>query len=129
MGRRKLSLSKSAASLHEFGTYEPGLDTGKFAGLFEPVGDGSDPLDLPDYVWTRLNLSWVAFFMISGAANLYVAFFYNPDAQPDVRMETWVDFKLFGLMGLTIIFVILQAIYLARFIQEEEEESTELKED
>ena len=87
-------------------------------------------LDLPDYVWTRLNLSWVAFFLISGAANLYVAFYYNVEAQPDVRMETWVDFKLFGLMGLTIIFVILQAIYLARFIQEEEEdEPGDLKED
>jgi intracellular septation protein len=79
-------------------------------------------LDLPDYVWTRLNLSWVAFFLISGAANLYVAFYYDLEAQPDVRMETWVDFKLFGLMGLTIIFVILQAFYLARFIQEEEED-------
>jgi intracellular septation protein len=87
-------------------------------------------LDLPDYVWTRLNLSWVVFFMISGAANLYVAFYYDLEAMPEVRMETWVDFKLFGLMGLTIIFVILQAIYLARFIQEEEEdESGDLKED
>ena len=82
-------------------------------------------LDLPDYAWTRLNLSWIAFFLISGGANLYVAFFYNVDAQPDVRMETWVDFKLFGLMGLTIVFVVLQAIYLARFIQEEEEEEAE----
>ena len=79
-------------------------------------------LDLPDYVWTRLNLSWVAFFLISGAANLYVAFYYDLEASPDIRMETWVDFKLFGLMGLTIIFVILQAFYLARFIQEEEED-------
>ena len=82
-------------------------------------------LDLPDYVWTRLNLSWVAFFLVSGAANLYVAFYYDTGAEPDVRMATWVDFKLFGLMGLTIIFVVLQAIYLARYIQEEEEESAE----
>ena len=82
----------------------------------------SGQLDLPDYVWTRLNLSWVAFFLISGVANLYVAFYYDLEAQPAVRMETWVDFKLFGLMGLTIIFVILQAFYLARFIQEEEED-------
>jgi intracellular septation protein len=87
-------------------------------------------LDLPDYVWTRLNLSWVAFFLISGAANLYVAFYYDLEALPEVRMETWVDFKLFGLMGLTIVFVILQAIYLARFIQEvEEEEPGDLKKD
>ena len=87
-------------------------------------------LDLPDYVWTRLNLSWVVFFLISGAANLYVAFYYDLEALPEVRMETWVDFKLFGLMGLTIVFVILQAIYLARFIQEvEEEEPGDLKKD
>ena len=89
-------------------------------------------LDLPDFVWTRLNLSWVAFFIISGAANLYVAFLYDVDAQPEVRMETWVDFKLFGLMGLTIVFVILQAFYLARFInqeEEDEEEAGELKKD
>ena len=89
-------------------------------------------LDLPDFVWTRLNLSWVAFFIISGAANLYVAFLYDVDAQPEVRMETWVDFKLFGLMGLTIVFVILQAFYLARFINQEEEdedEAGELKKD
>ena len=87
-------------------------------------------LDLPDYVWTRLNLSWVAFFLISGAANLYVAFYHDLEALPEVRMETWVDFKLFGLMGLTIVFVILQAIYLARFIQEEEEEEPgDLKKD
>jgi intracellular septation protein len=84
-------------------------------------------LDLPDYVWTRLNLSWVAFFLISGTANLYVAFYYDVEAQPDARMETWVNFKLFGLMGLTIIFVILQAIYLARFIQEEEEDEAREK--
>ncbi|MGB5457983.1 MAG: septation protein A [Gammaproteobacteria bacterium] len=87
-------------------------------------------LDLPDYVWTRLNLSWVAFFLISGAANLYVAFYYDREALPQARMETWVDFKLFGLMGLTIIFVILQAIYLSRFIEEQEEDKTQdLKED
>jgi intracellular septation protein len=76
-------------------------------------------LDLPDYVWTRLNLSWVAFFL------MYVAFEFRPLEEASVRMETWVDFKLFGLMGLTIIFVILQAIYLARFIQEEEEEESD----
>ncbi len=82
-------------------------------------------IELPDYVWTRLNFSWIAFFLISGTANLYVAFYYQPELTPDVRMETWVDFKLFGLMGLTILFVILQAIYLARFMQEDENGSEE----
>ncbi len=68
-----------------------------------------------------LNLSWVTFFFISGSANLYVAFYYNLQAEEAVRMDTWVNFKLFGLMGLTIGFVILQAIYLSRHISEDDD--------
>lgn len=63
-------------------------------------------------VWTRLNLSWVAFFVFAGLVNLYVAFSFST--------EIWVNFKLFGLMGLTFVFVILQAVYLTRHIVEEE---------
>jgi len=80
---------------------------------------------LPKPVWKTLNLSWVAFFFISGAANLYVAFYYNLEAAPETRMDTWVNFKLFGLMGLTIAFVILQSIYLSRHIIEKDEDSTD----
>ena len=79
----------------------------------------SGQISLPEQVWSRLNLSWVGFFFISGAANLYVAFYYNLGAPEQDRMDTWVNFKLFGLMGLTIAFVILQAIYLSRHITEE----------
>jgi intracellular septation protein len=79
---------------------------------------------LPKPVWKTLNLSWVAFFFISGAANLYVAFYYNLEAAPETRMDTWVNFKLFGLMGLTITFVILQSIYLSRHIIDTDEDST-----
>jgi len=80
-------------------------------------------ISLPETVWTTLNLSWVAFFFISGAANLYVAFYYNLGAPDDARMDTWVNFKLFGLMGLTIAFVILQALYLSRHISEDDLEN------
>ena len=76
-------------------------------------------ISLPEKVWSNLNLSWVGFFFISGAANLYVAFYYNLGAPAEERMDTWVNFKLFGLMGLTIAFIILQAIYLSRHITEE----------
>lgn len=79
----------------------------------------SEHIQLPDNVWRTLNLSWVGFFFLSGAANLYVAFYYNLGASEEARMDTWVNFKLFGLMGLTIGFVILQALYLSRHIQEE----------
>ncbi|MDJ0701451.1 MAG: inner membrane-spanning protein YciB [Woeseiaceae bacterium] len=54
--------------------------------------------------WTRLNLMWVGFFLLVGAVNIYVAFNY-PEA-------FWVKFKLFGMLGLTILFVIVQTIWL-----------------
>ena len=70
-------------------------------------------IQLPDPVWVRLNMSWVAFFAAMGFANLYVV--YNFDT------ETWVNFKLFGLLGLTLAFVLLQAVYLARHIKPDEQ--------
>ena len=65
---------------------------------------------LPDAVWTRLNWSWAGFFAFMGAANLYVAYNFSTDA--------WVNFKLFGGMGLMLLFVLLQAVFLARYMEE-----------
>jgi len=66
---------------------------------------------LPDPVWARLNWSWVAFFALMGGANLFVAFSFTTDQ--------WVNFKLFGATGLMLLFVIGQALFLARHVQEE----------
>jgi intracellular septation protein len=63
-------------------------------------------IQLPAKVWTRLNMAWILFFIGSGLANLYVAFNFEE--------ATWVNFKLFGMLGLTIVFVVAQSIYLAR---------------
>ena len=71
-----------------------------------------EQMQLPEAVWTRLNWSWAGFFAFMGVANLYIAFNFPTD--------TWVNFKLFGGMGLMLVFVILQALYLARHIQEKE---------
>ncbi|HKW39447.1 MAG TPA: septation protein A [Burkholderiales bacterium] len=71
-----------------------------------------EQVQLPGGVWTRLNWSWAAFFAFMGAANLYVA--YN------FPTETWVNFKLFGGMGLMLVFVVLQALFLARHIEEKQ---------
>jgi len=78
-------------------------------------------LTLPTDVWKRLNLSWVGFFFVSGLANIYVAFYYAIELDEKTRMDTWVNFKLFGLLGLTFIFVIAQALYLAKYMTPEEE--------
>jgi intracellular septation protein len=68
-------------------------------------------------IWRRVNLAWVLFFVISGAINLYVAYNFSEN--------TWVNFKLFGLMGLTIAFVFGQAIVLARYVRTDEEEAAD----
>ena len=69
----------------------------------------SQELQLPDSVWGRLNLSWIVFFLFMGAANLYVALNYPTDI--------WVNFKLFGGMGLMLLFVVGQALVLARYVE------------
>lgn len=81
----------------------------------------SGQISLPDPVWKKLNLSWVVFFIISGLANLYVAFFYATDLDEKTRMDIWVDFKLFGLMGLTLVFIVGQGFYLAKYLQQDEQ--------
>lgn len=58
--------------------------------------------------WTALNFAWVVFFIVAGALNIYVAYNY-PEA-------TWVKFKLFGLIGLTLAFVVAQSIWLAKHL-------------
>jgi intracellular septation protein len=71
-------------------------------------------------VWSRLNIGWVTFFILMGAINLYVAYQFSTD--------TWVNFKLFGMLGLTIVFVILQSMYLMQYIVPEEPQNTEAPE-
>ena len=67
-------------------------------------------LTLPEAVWRRLNLAWVAFFAGMGALNLYVAFTFSE--------EVWVNFKLFGGMGLMLLFVLGQSVVLARYMED-----------
>jgi intracellular septation protein len=75
----------------------------------------SHAIQVPEAVWKRVNLAWVAFFALSGAVNLYVVYHYDT--------EIWVNFKLFGLMGMTLLFVVAQAFYLARFMDGDETEA------
>lgn len=69
-----------------------------------------EQIRLPDPIWTRLNLAWVVFFLAMGVLNRYVALTYSTD--------TWVNFKLFGSMGLMIAFMVAQGLYLSRHLVE-----------
>lgn len=63
-------------------------------------------IQLPQAVWARLNLAWIAFFLFLGGINLYVAFTY----------DFWVTFKVFGSLGLTLVFVVIQMLFLGRYL-------------
>jgi intracellular septation protein len=69
-------------------------------------------VSLPAGIWARLNIIWITFFITIGLLNLYVAFNYSE--------ETWVNFKLFGMLGITFIFIIAQGFYIARHVKDED---------
>lgn len=70
-----------------------------------------DQLQLPAGVWQRLNFAWVAFFAFMGLANIYVAYSFSTDA--------WVNFKLFGGIGLMLLFTVAQGFYISRHVEPE----------
>jgi len=74
-------------------------------------------VSLPQVIWQRLNYIWISFFVGIGFLNLYVAFNFSE--------ETWVDFKLFGMLGITFVFIILQGFYIARHVTEVDKPSEE----
>lgn len=75
-----------------------------------------EKIKMTDSAWTRLNVSWASFFILAGALNLFVAFsgLFSEDM--------WVNFKVFGLMGLLILFVIGQSIWLGKHIEQDHKE-------
>lgn len=68
-----------------------------------------DKISLPDKVWPRLNMSWAIFFFVLGILNVYVVYHYDTNA--------WVNFKLFGTLGLMLVFIIVQSLYIARYMK------------
>jgi len=76
-------------------------------------------LKLPADVWRKLNLAWGAFFVAMGGLNMYVAFYYDLAADAASRTQTWVNFKVFGLTGLTLVFAVAQFMFIAKHLPEE----------
>ncbi|WP_353189377.1 septation protein A [Pandoraea pnomenusa] len=67
---------------------------------------------LPENLWRAVNFSWALFFLAMGALNLVIAYHFSTD--------TWVDFKLFGGMGLMVVFIVVQSLWLAKYIKQDE---------
>ncbi|MHB0776661.1 septation protein A [Halomonas sp. WWR20] len=99
------------------------------AFLFSPLFGGKTLIQrmmekaftLPTAVWTRLNLAWVIFFVAMGALNIYVFKTFDE--------ATWVNFKLFGMLGLTLVFVLCQSLFLARHIPRENHKPRDTQKD
>ncbi|ROH88421.1 septation protein A [Pseudomethylobacillus aquaticus] len=72
-------------------------------------------VQMPDAIWQKLNFAWAGFFAVLGVINLYVAFNFSTDL--------WVDFKLFGTMGLMLLFVIGQSLVLSKYMTVNDTES------
>ncbi len=70
-----------------------------------------EQLKLPDAVWNKLNYAWIAFFTAMGALNLVIAYNFSTD--------TWVNFKVFGSMGLMLLFMIAQGALLWKYLEED----------
>ena len=81
----------------------------------------AESLTLPENIWTKLNFSWAIFFASIAALNLYVAFNFD--------LDTWVNFKVFGLTGLMFAFSIITILFLHKYMPEEEKEIVNVIED
>ena len=71
-------------------------------------------MQLPDAIWSRVNLAWAGFFAVAAATNTYIAF--------HLPQEVWVNFKVFGLLGMTLLFTVATVFYLYRHLPAEQEE-------
>ena len=79
--------------------------------LVKAVMSEGGGLELPEPVWTKLCVAWGIFFIFKGTLNLWVAHAFSTEA--------WVNFKLFGGMGLMLAFVVAQAMWLSKYLPEE----------
>lgn len=70
----------------------------------------SDKIEMPHAVWRKINFSWGIFFLVLGWINIYIVYHFSTNA--------WVNFKLIGTLGLTILFAVAQILYLSRYIKD-----------
>ena len=69
-------------------------------------------IELPEFIWKRMNLSWAGFFTGLGFLNLFVAKTFSTD--------TWATFKLFGATGIMFVFIIVQMLMIQKYLPKED---------
>lgn len=78
-------------------------------------------ISLPDRIWRYMNTSFVVFTLFMGFLNLYVAFVYGAELDPDIQREHWVNFKVFGTLILTLLFMFIVMAFVSKYIKPEEQ--------
>ncbi len=86
-------------------------------------------ISMPANMWKIYNLSWALFFLIMGGLNLYFAFFYDLQYSNAVRLEAWVNIKVWGSLGLTFVFAAGQALFLSRYLDRPQTQTEPQKEE
>ena len=75
--------------------------------VFEWMIGTNAKIELPSSVWRNINFNWGLFSIFVGFLNIYIAFFYGLDLPEARREEIWVNFKVFGVLGLTLAFMLI----------------------
>src|SRR6516225_9787932 len=65
-------------------------------------------LELPEHIWGRLNVAWIAYCVFMAALNGYVAAYFSTEA--------WVNFKLWGYV-FPIVFLVAQGLYISPYLK------------
>ncbi len=86
-------------------------------------------ISLPTRIWKIYNLSWALFFLLMGILNLYFAFFYGLQHSKAVRLETWVNMKVWGSLALTFVFAAAQALFLSKHMDQPQAQAEAQKEE
>ncbi len=86
-------------------------------------------IQLPNFIWTRLTIAWGLFFLGMGFLNMYIAFYYQAHLPEAVRLDTWVNFKVFWVLGLTLAFSLIQMLFIAKYIEPESSDDNTEAED
>ncbi|CZF86578.1 MULTISPECIES: septation protein A [Grimontia] len=68
-------------------------------------------ITLPDNVWRNINSAWVGFFAALAVLNVYVAY--------QMPLDVWVNFKVFGLLALTLAFTMVSGVYIYKHMPKE----------
>jgi intracellular septation protein len=93
-----------------YGLFGVILAVGKLAFRRDLIALLLKDIALPAHVWSAVTWSWIAFFAAMAVANWYVAFHFS--------LETWVNFKVWGGIGLFLVFALAQGLWLARHVAE-----------